>query len=137
MKSLAWSAVFLPFALASAVPRADAGAKVDYTGFKGLRVKIPHGHSHFDVEKDLAGLLTHVVNFGHGDYLDIVVSPEKVASVEQRVDAEVVVHDVGAALAEEGEPIRTYAGSCYLFLPLFTFSPFLPFGCDTLTLGNQ
>lgn len=109
MKSALWSLFLLPLASASAVPRADKNARIDYSGFKGLRVKVPQGQDALDVEKDLTDLVAHVVNFGHGDHLDVVVAPENVESISQLLDAEVIIEDVGSVLAEEGEPVQTFA----------------------------
>lgn len=110
MKSSAlWRLVLLPLVAASAVPRVAKDAKVDYAGFKGLRVKIPLGKSPLEVEEKLTGLVAHVVNFGHGEHLDVVVADENVDSVARILEAEVIIEDVGAIIAEEGEPVETFA----------------------------
>lgn len=111
MKSSAlWRLVLLPLVAASAVPRVAKDAKVDYAGFKGLRVKIPLGKSPLEVEEKLTGLVAHVVNFGHGEHLDVVVADENVDSVARILEAEVIIDDIGAIIAEEGEPVETFAG---------------------------
>ena len=103
MKSLILALV--PLALASAVP---SSKKVDYNGFKSLRVTLPKGS-----DEDLAAinkLAATILNPGAGEELDIVVSPENVDKVTKIAsDATVLVEDVGAVLAEE-ETSTVYAG---------------------------
>jgi hypothetical protein len=103
MKSLILALV--PLALASAVP---SSKKVDYNGFKSLRVTLPKGS-----EDDLAAinkLAATILNPGAGEELDIVVSPENVDKVTKlATDATVLVEDVGAVLAKE-ETSTVYAG---------------------------
>ncbi|PKS05657.1 hypothetical protein jhhlp_008176 [Lomentospora prolificans] len=109
MKSSFWPLLLLPFASASAARRAEKSARIDYSGFKGLRVKVPQGQNPLEVENDLADLIAHVVDFGHGEHMDVVVAAENVESITQLLDTEIIVEDVGAVIAEEGESVETLA----------------------------
>jgi hypothetical protein len=98
------SALLFSTALATVVPKAPK--KVDYSGFKVLRVA-----STDDVKAQIESLAAHVLNPGKSAELDVVVSPENIAALTALVAAsEVLNDDVGAALAEEGQ-MSAYAGS--------------------------
>jgi hypothetical protein len=98
------SALLFSSALASVVPKAPK--KVDYSGFKVLRVA-----STDDVKAQIESLAAHVLNPGKSAELDVVVSPENIAALTALVAvSEVLNEDVGAALAEEGQ-MSAYAGS--------------------------
>lgn len=93
----------LPLALATAVP---SSKKVDYNGFKSLRITLPEGADAEAINK----LAATILNPGAGEELDIVVAPENVAKVKKLAsDATVLVEDVGAVLAKE-ETSTVYAG---------------------------
>lgn len=103
MRSLLLALV--PLALASAVP---SSKKVDYNGFKSLRVTLPKGAE--DAAAAINKLAATILNPGAGDELDIVVSPENVDKVTKLAsDSKVLVEDVGAILAKE-ETSTVYAG---------------------------
>jgi len=90
-------------ALANVVPR--VGKKVDYSGFKVLRVTSTN-----DVQAQIESLSAHVLNPGKSAELDVVVAPENVDALTALVaESKVLTEDVGAALAEEGE-MGIYAG---------------------------
>lgn len=112
MKStLITSALLLSAAFGTAVPR--AGKKVDYSGFKVLRVT-----STDDVKAQIESLAAHVLNPGKSAQLDVVVSPQNVAALTALVaESKVLNEDVGAALKEEGE-VSVYAGQCYVLCAL-------------------
>jgi carboxypeptidase A2 len=91
-------------ALGTVVPKAPK--KVDYNGFKVLRVA-----STDDVKAQIEGLATHVLNPGKSAELDVVVSPENVDTLTALVaESKVLNEDVGAAFAEEGQ-MSAYAGT--------------------------
>ena len=103
MKSILTSALLLSAALGTVVPR--AGKKVDYSGFKVLRVASTEG-----VKAEIEHLAAHVLNPGKSAQLDVVVSPENVDALTALVaESQVLNEDVGAALAEEGG-MTAYAG---------------------------
>jgi carboxypeptidase A2 len=98
------SALLFSTALASVVPKAPK--KVDYSGFKALRVAITD-----DVKAQIESLAAHVLNPGKSAELDVVVSPENFDALTALVvESQVLNEDVGAALAEEGQ-MSAYAGS--------------------------
>lgn len=95
----------LPLAIATAVP---SSKKVDYTGFKSLRVTLPKGAKNAVAE--INKLSATILNPGAKEELDIVVSPDNIDAVTKIAsDTTVLVEDVGAALAEE-ETSEIYAG---------------------------
>jgi hypothetical protein len=96
MKFILTSALLASTAFGSVVPR--AGQKVDYNGFKALRVTLPEGSE--SVKAQIENLVAHVLNPGKKE-LDVVVAPKDIAALNE---------DVGAALAEEGE-MQAYAGT--------------------------
>lgn len=103
MKTIFTSALLLSTTLASVVPR--AGQKVNYDGFKILRVA-PTEENKSQVE-DLAA---HILNPGHSDEIDVVVAPENLDALTALVaDSQVLSEDVGADLKKEGE-MGVYAG---------------------------
>lgn len=105
MKYILASALLASATFASVVPR--AGQKVDYNGFKALRVTLPEGSA--EVKSQIEDLVAHVLNPGQSE-LDVVVAPQDVEALNALVsESKVINEDVGAALAEEGE-MSTYAG---------------------------
>jgi hypothetical protein len=105
MKFILTSALLASTAFGSAVPRADK--KVDYSGFKALRVTLPEGSE--NVKAQLESLVAHVLNPGKKE-LDVVVAPKDIAALNALVgESKVITEDVGAALAEE-EHMSAYAG---------------------------
>jgi hypothetical protein len=105
MKSVLVSALLASATLASVVP--TAGKKVDYNGFKAVRVTLPEGSE--SVKAQIEDLVAHILNPGSKE-LDVVVAPQDVAALNALVaESKVINEDVGAALKEEG-PVQTYAG---------------------------
>lgn len=105
MKFVLTSALLASTALASVVPR--AGQKVDYNGYKALRVTLPEGAE--SVRAQIEDLVAHILSPGKKD-LDVVVAPQDIAALNALVTDSIVINeDVGAALKEEG-PVQTYAG---------------------------
>ncbi|KAF1969089.1 hypothetical protein BU23DRAFT_557941 [Bimuria novae-zelandiae CBS 107.79] len=99
MRFLLSGALLFSTALGTAVPRAEQ--KVDYTGFKVLRLKLPNTKQ--NIQGRIEKLAAHVLNPGK-EALDIVVSPDNLEDIKALVPESVVINeDVGAALAEEGE----------------------------------
>ncbi|TDZ61202.1 Metallocarboxypeptidase A [Colletotrichum trifolii] len=97
--SLFSAASLLPLALATVVPKSE---RVDYTGFKGLRIVLPEGAEAEGLADQINELAATVLNPGSKEKLDVVVSPEKVDAISQlAVNTTVLVEDVGAAFAEE------------------------------------
>ncbi|KAM0186722.1 hypothetical protein ACHAPI_011572 [Fusarium lateritium] len=87
----------LPLALATAVP---SSKKVDYNGFKSLRITLPKGAE--DAAVEINKLAATILNPGATEEIDLVVSPENLSKVKKLAsDTTVLVEDVGAALAEE------------------------------------
>ncbi|KAL5403496.1 hypothetical protein PMIN06_009155 [Paraphaeosphaeria minitans] len=85
--------------LGTAVPRAEK--KVDYTGFKVLRLSL-HKASN-NIEEQIEKIAAHILNPGKST-LDVVVSPGSVAAMKALVPESVVINEnLGASLAEEGE----------------------------------
>ena len=106
MKFLLTSALLASTTLGSVVPR--AGQKVDYNGFKALRITLPEGSE--SVKAQVEDLVAHVLNPGKSAELDVVVAPQDVEALNALVgESKVISEDVGAALADEGE-VSTYAG---------------------------
>jgi hypothetical protein len=105
MKLLLFSTL-VSLCAATAVPR--AAQKVNYDGFKVLRLSLPTESS--NVRDRLTSLVAHVLNPGRTDEIDVVVSPQNLKAVEKlAAKSSVVNEDVGAALKEEGE-FGIYAG---------------------------
>tara|TARA_R110002003_G_scaffold41_19_gene2978 strand:- start:4281 stop:4643 length:363 start_codon:yes stop_codon:yes gene_type:complete len=105
MKFILTSALLASTTLSSVVPR--AGQKVDYSGFKALRVTLPEGSE--SIKAQLEDLVAHVLNPGKAE-LDVVVAPQDIDAVKALVaESKVLNEDVGAALAEEGE-LQALAG---------------------------
>lgn len=99
MRFLLSGALLLTTVLGTAVPRAEK--KVDYTGFKLLRLSLPKTRQNFEVQ--LEELAAHVLNPGKKT-LDVVVSPKNVDALRALVPESTIINeDVGATLAEEGE----------------------------------
>lgn len=106
MRSLFLSTLIFSTALGVVVPR--AGKKIDYNGFKLLRVSLSEGAE--DVEAQIEELAAHVLNPGKTAHLDVVVSPSDADAVTALAATSTVLNeDVGAALAEEGE-LAAYEG---------------------------
>lgn len=98
MRFLLSGALLLTTALGSAVPKADK--KIDYTGFKVLRLSLPKTKQNFDVQ--LEELAAHVLNPGKTT-LDVVVSPGNVDALRAiAAESTIINEDFGASLAEEG-----------------------------------
>lgn len=94
------TALFLSTALGTVVPR--AGKKIDYNGFKLVRLALPEASA--NVQSQIEELAAHVLNPGKLEQLDVVVSPDNVDAINALVaDSKVISEDVGAALQEEGE----------------------------------
>ncbi|KLU82227.1 hypothetical protein MAPG_01302 [Magnaporthiopsis poae ATCC 64411] len=109
MRTSVASALLLALGLADAAAIEPRPAKVDYTGFRGLRVTL-NEHTQ-EVEDKLTELVAHILNPG-AKVLDVVVDPAKVDAVtEFAATADVVVEDVGALLAQEehAAPLATRA----------------------------
>lgn len=109
--SLISAAALVPLALGVSVPKST---KVDYNGFKGLRITLPEGAE--GVADQINELAATILNPGSKQELDIVVSPDKVEAVSQlAANTTILVEDIGAAFAEE-DVSTVYAGktSCLL-----------------------
>jgi murein tripeptide amidase MpaA len=99
MKSLLLSSLLFSSAFAGAVPRADA--KVDYSGFKVVRLDLAGKSA--KVGAQIEELAAHVLNPGESSVLDVVVAADKVKAVSALASkSTVITNDVGAALEEEG-----------------------------------
>jgi hypothetical protein len=110
MKTVILSIVsLLPLAFGTVLP---APAKVDYTGFKGIRVTLPDDAP--GVRDQISKLAKTVLNPGSQGNLDVVVAPENVRAVtELAANATVLVEDMAVALAEE-DVSTVYAGVCFM-----------------------
>lgn len=88
--------------VALAVLEARGDSKVDYHGYKVLKVGFGDDA---DVGAQIEGLVAHIFHPGENkSELEVVVSPENLAAVEALALESVVVNeDVGATLDEEGE----------------------------------
>ncbi|KAF2273322.1 uncharacterized protein EI97DRAFT_383976 [Westerdykella ornata] len=118
MKSALVSSLLFALALAGAVPK-----KVDYNGFKVLRVNL---NEKLDKLEALEKLATHVLNPGKASFVDVVVAPENVDAVNALSAATVITEDVGAALKEEGG-FSAYAGSETWFTAYHSYADHLQF----------
>ncbi|KAG8158425.1 hypothetical protein KVR01_011547 [Diaporthe batatas] len=99
MKSLLISSLLLPLATAVAVP--ERAAKVDYRGYKALRVDVGSDEA---VTAKLSQLAAHVLNPGTTGPIDVVVAPDSVSALKELgVSSTVIDEDVGASIAAEGE----------------------------------
>ncbi|CRK19062.1 hypothetical protein BN1708_012515 [Verticillium longisporum] len=98
MKASVLSALaLLPLAFGAALPKPK---KVDYTGFKGIRVNVPEDDQ--EARHQISKLAASVLNPGSLEALDIVVSPENVDAVSRlATNTTILVEDIGAAFAEE------------------------------------
>ncbi|WYZ46173.1 hypothetical protein EsH8_IX_000398 [Colletotrichum jinshuiense] len=95
--SLISAAALVSLALGVSVPKST---KVDYNGFKGLRITLPEGAE--GVADQINELAATILNPGSKQELDIVVSPDKVEAVSQlAANTTILVEDIGAAFAEE------------------------------------
>jgi len=107
MKSLILASIFLPFALAGAVPHVEK--KVDYSGFKVLRLTLANKNTKLDAKID--ELTAHVLNPGKAGFLDVVVSPANVEAVAALAVKSVVINEnVGLTLEEEEDQVSISAG---------------------------
>lgn len=99
-------ATLLTLTLSTAVPRSG---KVDYAGYQSLRITLPdnaHG-----LKEQIEDIAAHILNPGHKPHIDVVVAADQVSSIKSLMpDVEVLVEDVGAAIAEEGDLVTTSAG---------------------------
>ncbi|KAH9875119.1 hypothetical protein J1614_004608 [Plenodomus biglobosus] len=94
--SILTSALLISSAFGTVVPR--AGKKVDYNGYKVMRVTAQD-----NVKAQVESLAAHVLNPGKAE-MDVVVSPDNVAALTALVaESKVINEDVGAALQEEDE----------------------------------
>lgn len=113
MKASLISAVALaPVALGATVPKST---KVDYTGFKGLRITLPEGSEY--LADQINELAATILNPGAKEQLDVVVSPGNVDAISQlAVNTTILLEDVGAAFVNE-DVATVYAGEstshCY------------------------
>lgn len=106
MKSLLISSLLLPLATAVALPERDA--KVDYTGYKALRVDVGSDEA---VSAKVSQLAAHVLNPGTAGSVDVVVAADSVSAIEELgVSSTVLDEDVGASIAAEGELSQALAG---------------------------
>ncbi|KAK7753832.1 hypothetical protein SLS62_004198 [Diatrype stigma] len=106
MKSAAiLSFSLLPSALGASVQRE---AKVDYAGYQSLRITLPEDVN--GLGEQIENIAAHILNPGRKEHIDAVVSADKVNAIKSLTpDVEVLVEDVGAAIAEEGDLIATAA----------------------------
>jgi hypothetical protein len=113
MKFILASVLLASTTLASVVPR--AGQKVDYDGFKAVRVTLPEGSE--SVKAQIEDLVAHILNPGKKEF-DVVVAPQDVTALKALVsESKVINENVGAALKEEGG-FQAYAG---MMSPTFHF----------------
>ncbi|KAG4255888.1 carboxypeptidase A4 [Fusarium proliferatum] len=133
----------LPLAVATAVP---SSKKVDYNGFKSLRVTLPKGAKNAVAE--INKLSATILNPGAKEELDIVVSPDNIDAVTKIAsDTTVLVEDVGAALAEEetseiyAVPSESWFTAYHSYADHLTFLKDLqssfPSQSEIVTLGNS
>lgn len=100
MKSLLLLGSFVSYACSAVVPKAEE--QIDYSGFKVVRLAVPEANN--DIEAQIEKLSAHVLNPGKSSHLDVVVAPDSVDALTALVtESSIINHDVGAALAEEGE----------------------------------
>lgn len=98
MRFLLSGALLLTTVLGTAVPKVEK--KIDYTGFKVLRLSLPKTKQNFEVQ--LEELAAHILNPGKPT-LDVVVSPKNVDAIRALVPESTIINeDIGASLAEEG-----------------------------------
>jgi hypothetical protein len=107
MKSMVISSLLLlPLATAAVLPERDA--KVDYTGYKVLRVDVGADDA---VAAEVSELAAHVLNPGTAGPIDVVVAPDSVSALNGLgVSSIVLDEDVGASIAAEGELSQALAG---------------------------
>ena len=118
MKSMLISSLLLPLATAAVLPERDA--KVDYTGYKVLRVDVGSDDA---VTAEVSELAAHVLNPGTTGAVDVVVSPDSVSALEDLgVSSTVLDEDLGASIAAEGELSQTLAGKFSHLLPSLKLS---------------
>ncbi|KAM0354932.1 hypothetical protein ACHAPU_000771 [Fusarium lateritium] len=133
----------LPLALATAVP---SSKKVDYNGFKSLRITLPKGAE--GAASEINKLAASILNPGSKEELDIVVSPENLSKVKKLAsDTTVLVEDVGAAFAEEttseiyAVPSETWFTAYHPYADHLQFLKDLqtsyPTQSEVFTLGNS
>ncbi|RKL50668.1 Metallocarboxypeptidase A [Fusarium proliferatum] len=133
----------LPLAVATAVP---SSKKVDYNGFKSLRVTLSKGAKNAVAE--INKLSATILNPGAKEELDIVVSPDNIDAVTKIAsDTTVLVEDVGAALAEEetseiyAVPSESWFTAYHSYADHLTFLKDLqssfPSQSEIVTLGNS
>ncbi|KAF2036347.1 hypothetical protein EK21DRAFT_96277 [Setomelanomma holmii] len=143
MKLILTSALLASTTFGSVAPR--AGQRVDYNGFKALRVTLPEGSE--SVKAQLENFVAHVLTPGKVE-LDVVVAPQDVEAVNALVAySKVINEDVGAALAEEGELQALAVTSASWFTAYHPYADHLQFLRDLqagytsnsaiFTLGNS
>jgi hypothetical protein len=107
MKSLILASILLPFALAGVVPQVEK--KVDYSGFKVLRLTLANKNAKLEAKID--ELTAHVLNPGKAEFLDVVVSPANIEAVTALAVKSVVINEnVGLALEKEEDQVSISAG---------------------------
>ena len=107
MKSLILASILLPFAFAGVVPQIEK--KVDYAGFKVLRLTLANKNAKLEAKID--ELTAHVLNPGKAEFLDVVVSPANVdAVVALAVKSVVINENVGLPLEKEEDQVSILAG---------------------------
>ena len=112
--SIASAIVLITPALAASVP--SQSGKVDYAGFQSLRITVPEDAS--GVEEQIEAIAERVLDPGHRGHIDAIVAADKFEDVRSLApDVEVLIEDVGAAIAEEGDLASTYAGASAFFAP--------------------
>ena len=107
MKSLILASILLRFVLAGVLPQVEK--KVDYSGFKVLRLTLANKSAKLEAKID--ELTAHVLNPGKADFLDVVVSPANVEAVAALAVKSVVINEnVGLALEKEEDQVSISAG---------------------------
>ncbi|KAK6223132.1 zinc carboxypeptidase [Colletotrichum tabaci] len=95
--SLLSGAALISLALSGALPDLT---KVDYSGFKALRLTLPEGAA--NLTDQINELAAAILNSDSGDTLDIVSSPENVHAISQlAANTTILMEDMGASFAEE------------------------------------
>ncbi|KAJ0159417.1 Metallocarboxypeptidase A-like protein [Colletotrichum tanaceti] len=96
--SLLSGAALVTFALGGSLPNVT---KVDYSGFKALRLSLPEGAA--DLTDQINELATAILNSdAGGSTLDVVSSPENVDAISRlAANTTILVEDMSASFAEE------------------------------------
>lgn len=108
--SLFSGAALISLALGGALPNLT---KVDYSGFKALRLTLPEGAA--NLTDQINELAVAILNSDSGDTLDIVSSPENVDAISQlAANTTILMEDMGASFAEEYFSTDYTGKSCHL-----------------------